>query len=49
MPLFEYFNDEKKKNGAFRVLTDEYVTEDSGTGWLSLVIGGVTLGHGELT
>lgn len=32
VPLFDYFVDKMKPNGAFRVLTDGYVTEESGTG-----------------
>lgn len=31
-PLFNYFVEKMKPNGAFRVLTDNYVTEESGTG-----------------
>jgi len=31
-PLFPYFQDMKGSNGAFRVLVDEYVTAESGTG-----------------
>eukprot|EP00117_Sycon_ciliatum_P023564 scpid24302/ scgid20002/ Isoleucine--tRNA ligase, cytoplasmic; Isoleucyl-tRNA synthetase len=31
-PLFQYYVEEWKPAGAFRVLTDTYVTEDSGTG-----------------
>ena len=30
-PLFDYFG-HLKKTGAFRILTDTYVTEESGTG-----------------
>jgi isoleucyl-tRNA synthetase len=30
-PIFNYFAEHKKK-GAFRILCDTYVTEDSGTG-----------------
>ena len=30
-PMFPYFQEHKKK-GAFRILTDTYVTEESGTG-----------------
>lgn len=32
VPLFDYFVEKMKANGAFRVLTDGYVTEESGTG-----------------
>lgn len=31
-PLFPYFQDLKNSSGAFRVLVDDYVTSDSGTG-----------------
>ncbi|XP_050412605.1 isoleucine--tRNA ligase, cytoplasmic [Patella vulgata] len=31
-PLFTYFQEMKKTNSAFRILTDNYVTADSGTG-----------------
>ena len=31
-PLFPYFEHLKKPGGAFRVLTDGYVTEGAGTG-----------------
>ncbi|XP_055913283.1 isoleucine--tRNA ligase, cytoplasmic-like [Eupeodes corollae] len=31
-PLFEYFSEYRKKSGAFRVLLDDYVTDDTGTG-----------------
>ncbi|XP_055844017.1 isoleucine--tRNA ligase, cytoplasmic-like [Episyrphus balteatus] len=31
-PLFDYFSDYRQKSGAFRVLLDNYVTDDSGTG-----------------
>ncbi|KAJ3369980.1 isoleucine--tRNA ligase [Allomyces arbusculus] len=32
VPLFDYFKADFHKTGAFRVLTDTYVTDDSGTG-----------------
>lgn len=32
VPLFNYFAHMKKDTGAFRVVSDDYVTEDSGTG-----------------
>ncbi len=32
MPLFDYFQGEGERRGAFRVLVDGYVTNDSGTG-----------------
>ena len=32
VPLFDYFAEEWKAKGAFRILNDTYVTDDSGTG-----------------
>lgn len=32
LPIFDYFVDKMKPEGAFRVLVDNYVTEESGTG-----------------
>jgi isoleucyl-tRNA synthetase len=32
LPLFDYFSEEGQRRGAFRVLTDGYVTNESGTG-----------------
>ncbi|GAB5353319.1 hypothetical protein AAMO2058_000026800 [Amorphochlora amoebiformis] len=32
VPLFDFFKDQREKNGAFRVVSDEYVTDGSGVG-----------------
>ncbi|XP_046853960.1 isoleucine--tRNA ligase, cytoplasmic-like [Xenia sp. Carnegie-2017] len=53
-PLFNYF-DQLKNNGAFRVLCDTFVTEDSGTGVVHSAPGfgeddyRVSLAHGVIT